>query len=561
MLDHEVPVVRGPWSRVLGHSGGFMFGSIIKSLCISATATALAWGSMSPAWAEPKGDLVVLLGSLGAENWLQPLSGVAELNATFPMYETLLYSSAETGLPVRTEGRLAETWEVSPDFRTYTFRLRKGVPFHKGNGELTAADVRFAFELSTRPDTKSSFAAQLRSNVEALETPDDYTVIFRMKRPWRDFPGLLTEKRGGLAITSKAYVEKVGEAQAAREPIGTGPFQFKSSQLGESVTFEAVPNHWRAEPKLATVTIRAVPEPSTALALLKTGAAHLTTLSFDQLSDAEQSGVKIQSAKGQNQTSVHLLGQFLKPTYDPADTPPWAQADKEKALKVRQALSLAINREEIAEFVLQGRGSAEKVCVTGFFPNNPGVDPECQTDPYDPDKALELLAEAGYGSPEDLKFTVSLAPHPNRPFNAMILEAVGQQWANLGLGVNIERTTWANHEEASGSRKGTFAASYAAPYFDDPAALLNVYSTSAGRLSFLGESEETDKLLPAAIGAVSDEEYVKTRKELFDWLRQNTFSIPVVYGDLLFGLNPKLEIKLHPGTVGYHNYELMHFTD
>jgi peptide/nickel transport system substrate-binding protein len=537
-----------------------MLGKVSRKFKLAAAAAIVTFSGLG-ASAEPKGDLVVLLGTLGAENYLQPLSGVPELNATFPMYETLLYSSAETGLPIKEEGRLAETWEVSSDYQTYTFRLRKDVPFHKGNGVVTSADVKFAFELSTRPDTKSSFAAQLRTNVESVETPDEHTVIFRMKRPWRDFAGAVTERRGALAITSKAYVERVGEATAAREPIGTGPFQFKGSQLGESVTFEAVKDHWRKEPRLATVTIRAVPEPSTALALLRTGAAHLTTISFDQLAEAESAGLKIITVERQNQTSVHLLGQFLKPAYDPADTPPWAQADKDKALKVRQALSLAINREEIAQYVLQGRGSAEKVCVSGFFPNNPGFDSACESDPYDPERALELLAEAGYASPEDLKFTVSLAPHPNRPFNAMILEAVAQQWANIGLGVTVEKTTWANHEEASGSRKATFAASYAAPYFDDPAALLNVYSTSVGRNSFTGESEETDRLLPAAIGAVSDADYVATRKALFDWLRQGTFSIPVVYGDLLFGLNPKLEITLHPGTVGYHNYELMGFTD
>lgn len=526
-------------------------------------ASAVAFMSLAAfgAQAEPKGDLVVILPTLGAENWLQPMSGLAEMYATFPMYETLLISAPETGLPVPGEGRLAETWEVSPDFKTYTFKIRKGVPFHKGNGEVTAADVKFSYELATGPGTKSSFEAQLKANVESVETPDDYTVVFKMKRPWRDFAGIITEKGGALLITSKSYVERVGVEAAAREPIGTGPFQFKSSQLGESITFEAVPDHWRKEPRVETVTIRAVPEPSTALALLKTGGAHLMTVSFDQVAEAEGSGLKITSIKNQNQTNIHLLGQYLKPAYDPADTPPWAQEDKEKALKVRQALSLAINREEIAQFVLHGRGSAEKLCVSGFFPDNPGVDPNCQTDPYDPDRALELLAEAGYDSPEDLKFTVSLAPHPNRPFNATILEAVAQQWSNMGFDVTVEKTTWANHSDQSGARKATFAASYSAPYFVDPAALLSIYTASTGRVSFTGESEEADRLLPLAIGATNDEDYVKYRKELFDWLGKNMFSIPVVYGDLLFAMNPKLEIKLHAASVGFHNYELMGFSE
>ena len=511
--------------------------------------------------AEPKGDLVVILPTLGAENWLQPMSGLAEMYATFPMYETLLNSAPETGLPIPGEGRLAETWEVSPDYKTYTFKIRKGVPFHKGNGEVTAADVKFSYELATGPGSKSSFEAQFKANIESVETLDDYTVVVNMKRPWRDFGGIITEKGGALLITSKDYVERVGTEAAAREPIGTGPFQFKSSQLGESITFEAVPNHWRKEARAETVTIRAVPEPSTALALLKTGGAHLMTISFDQLAEATDAGIKIVSIEKQNQTNVHLLGQYLNPTYDAADTPPWAQEDKEKALKVRQALSLAINREEIAEFVLRGRGSAKQLCVSGFFPGNPGMDPDCKSDPYDPERALELLEEAGYESPEDLKFTVSLAPHPNRPFNATILEAVAQQWANLGFDINVEKTTWANHSDLSGSRKATFAASYAAPYFVDPASLLSIYTASTGRVSFTGESEEADRLLPLAIGATGDEEFISTRKELFDWLGQNMFSIPVVYGDLLFALNPKLEIKLHAASVGFHNYELMGFSE
>lgn len=533
---------------------------IAKPLRRITVAAFLSLGATT-AWAAPKGDLVVILPTLGAENWLQPFSGLSEMYATFPMYETLLISDPATGLAIPGEGRLAENWEVAPDYKTYTFHIRKGVPFHGNNGEVTAHDVAYAFDLATRPGTKNSYESQLKANIDRVEVVDDHTIVFHMKRPWRDFSGLVTEKAGALLVPSKAYIERVGLDVAAREPVGTGPFRFKSAQLGDSISFEAVENHWRKEPRVQSVTIKAVPEPSTALALLKTGAAHLMTISFDQLSEAEAAGLKIHALERQNQTNIHLLGQYLKPAYDKSETPPWAQEDKDKAMKVRRALSLAIDRKEIAEFVLRGRGSAEGLCVAGFFPNNPGVDPTCETDPYDPDQAIALLKEAGYDGPEELKFTVSLAPHPNRPFNATILEAVAQQWANLGMDITIEKTTWANHSDLSGARKATFAASYAAPYFVDPAALLNIYTSSTGRVSFTGESEEADKLLPAAIGALNDVEYLETRKALFEQQRAGLYSIPVVYGDLLFALNPKLEIKLHAASVGFHNYELMGFTD
>jgi ABC-type transport system substrate-binding protein len=512
-----------------------------------------------PAAHAAQGQITVLTPTLGSENWLQPNTDTSAAHALQPMYESLLYRDEKTGRIVTGKGRLAETWDMSADGLTYTFNLRKGVQFHGGHGEMTAADVKLSFELAARQDSKNPAASLFRGQVESVDIINPYRIVFRMKRPSIGLPIRLSEMQTNLGILSKKHYDAVGEATAARQPVGTGPYRFAGHDLGQFIRYEAVDKHWRQTPAIKTIVIRAVPNDATRLAMLKSGSADLATVGFNDVAEVEKAGLTIQSLENSSLVSFMLLGQYLKPAYEPATTPPWAQADPEKALKVRRALSLAINRKELVDYVLQGKGRVEQACAFSFVPSNVGFNQSCQPDPYDPVRAKQLLVEAGIARPADLQMTVELAEHPARPFASKVLEAVAQQWRTLGITVKTQKSEWRAFEERNIARRAIEVATYAAPAFDDAAELLGFYSRSTDRLSYTGESPVLEKLMPEALAAVNRDDVRKTREALFEYLYKNVPTIPVVYAHLLYAKNPKLDWPALPGTVAYyiHNYEYM----
>ena len=156
-----------------------------------------------------------------------------------PYLETLLDLDAKTGAFIP---RLAEKWEASPDMTEWTLFLRKGVPFHFGYGEFTAKDVVHSHGLMLREEAVATFVGVWRS-VEEVKVINDYQVVFRMKGPATTLPYALS-RSGDLRMVSKAQWDKEGLEGFERRPACTGSYQYVSRQLGQSIVFERVENHW-----------------------------------------------------------------------------------------------------------------------------------------------------------------------------------------------------------------------------------------------------------------------------------------------------------------------------
>lgn len=158
---------------------------------------------------------------------------------------------------------LAESWTVSPDQLTWTFRLRDGVTWHDGS-PFTADDVVYSYRriIDEKLSNVDKFSA-----VTDVTAPDPSTVVVRVKEPT---PNLLTNLGGfkGMAIVSRRNVES---GEIATRPMGTGPFSFASQRSGDSITLAANPNYWGGAPKIPGVTYRFISEPSTALSALQAG--------------------------------------------------------------------------------------------------------------------------------------------------------------------------------------------------------------------------------------------------------------------------------------------------
>ena len=189
--------------------------------------------------------LVVAVGQWGIETPFAWRTSQSEKCLWDQTYDSLITRDPKT---FTYRPGLATEWKPSNEMRTWTFKLRSGVPFHEGWGEMTAEDVKFTVEQNLKPDAQGGTAPYLRANLDRIEMPDKLTVVMHFKTRLWDVPSQFSQFVGYQNITSKKYLESVGEEKASSHPIGTGPYRHVEGKQGDFHRFEAVPNHWRKTP-------------------------------------------------------------------------------------------------------------------------------------------------------------------------------------------------------------------------------------------------------------------------------------------------------------------------
>jgi peptide/nickel transport system substrate-binding protein len=355
--------------------------------------------------------------------------------------------------------------------RTWTFKLRSGVMFHEGWGELTAEDVKFTVEQHLKPDAQGGSAPFFRNNLERIETPDKHTVVLHFKNRVWETPSNFTQFVGYQNTISKKYFESVGEQKAALHPIGTGPYRHVEGRQGDYHRFEAVPNHWRKTPAFKELVIRRVPEPATRLSGLRAGEIDIGQVFGDYLEQARKVGLRIHASSNSAPTWVILSGQTTADREDYCPTCPWAgdPSDKkslENARKVRLAMNLAVNKKAIISGLWKGMG-AETPFSYYYNPFHKGYSTEWKIPPYDPERAKKLLAEAGHGSGFEVRVNpmvmVYAADGPD------IMEAVALDWEKVGIKskrVPEMTSTFGPKSRMRKTNKTHWV--YGAPPFDEP---------------------------------------------------------------------------------------------
>lgn len=275
-------------------------------------------------------------------------------------------------------GELAEDWSVSDDGLIWTFNIRHGVTFHNGD-PLTSADVKFSIERVQVEGSSSPWKGEYSEIIDRVECPDDYTVkIYCTKVNYTFYTSIW-----GCTIVPKNYIEEVGDDYFREHPIGTAPWKFVKLTPGVSIECEAVPDHWRITPEWKNLIIELIPESSTALAKLRNGETDIVAVNMDEALEVRDEGYELRVMGRPTQPVIPMLGAWA--TDGPISSP-----------VVRKALSLAINRQEIADEFFNGL--AEPGGVLWTAPSSWGFDPAWEDEyfEYNPDKAKERLQAAGY---------------------------------------------------------------------------------------------------------------------------------------------------------------------
>jgi peptide/nickel transport system substrate-binding protein len=293
--------------------------------------------------------------------------------ALYMVYEPLLrYDQQGNLIPW-----LAESFSMSPDGKLWTFNLRKDVKWTNGDA-FTADDVKFSLERYISPDSKNAWSPAQRQTVDHVETPDKSTVNVYAKGVDVFYPDALT----GLYIHPKNYFEKVGADTFANNPVGTGPLKLTKLTPGSTAELEVNKDYWGTKPVWANLVLTQVPEESTKIAMLKRGEIDIIGVSNDNAIALRDSGYQLR------QTKVPTIPGFFIPGF-------WMNAGPTSDVRVRQALSIAMNRQEIVDSFFKGFGKPGAGNI-GLTEVHWGFDPVWYSDPYDPAGAKQLLQDAGY---------------------------------------------------------------------------------------------------------------------------------------------------------------------
>ncbi|MBD2463712.1 ABC transporter substrate-binding protein [Oscillatoria sp. FACHB-1407] len=337
---------------------------------------------------------------------------------------------------------LAESYTVSDDGKTYTFKLRPDVTFHNGRA-MTAEDVKYSFERTINPETKSpgqgfynnivgfdEFVGGQADSVEGVKVIDPQTVEIQLQEPDAAFLHIVAINFS--AVVPKEEVEKYGE-DFGKNPVGTGPYRFVSWELGKQIVFERNPDYFAAcTPKLDRLVFEIGQDPTIALLRLERG-------EVDVLGDGIPPS-RFVDFSNKNQDLV-VRGTQMQTGYIAINT----RMEPFNDVRVRQALNMAINKERIVQ-VVNGRAAVANQVLP---PLMPGYDPNYTGYEYNPEQAKALLAEAGFPN----GFTTQLFANNTDP-NPRIAQLIQQDLAAVGITVELKTQAQATVISAGGEENG-----------------------------------------------------------------------------------------------------------
>lgn len=442
------------------------------------------------------------------------------INIVRYMFDGLVRYDSGTG---EVKPAMAEKWETSDDATVFTFHLKKGVKFTNGR-EVTANDFVYSWTRALDPATKSGMAMTIMEPIKGataladgeakslagIEAVDDYTLRVTLDFPLAEFVTFL-----GHPVCSPVPQEEVEKTDTnfAEAPIGNGPFRLRERQPNDHITLERNPDYYGEQAKLDEVTVRIIPNPATAVAELKAGNID----AVKEIPAGQAEALKNSSEVKYFAAQINELGFMgLNLNMDP-----W-----QDNVKLRQAINWAIDRQTIAETVLQGKAQPADGIVPGAMP---GHQQEAMPYRYDQAWAQALLAEAGYPAGDGLP-PLRLA-YRMEGQAADVVQAIQANLAGIGVKVELEGLeSGAFLDKMGAGELALFYVEWQADYNSVDTFLYPLFKSDQAQNVCHYTNQDVDGLLDKARSTLNDKDRLETYNNAERMILADAPLAPVVFG-------------------------------
>ncbi|WP_096516827.1 ABC transporter substrate-binding protein [Clostridium perfringens] len=464
---------------------------------------------------DPKGEFVPIYSSTTFDGWVNNL-----------IFDGLITNN-EKGEPIP---NVAESYEVSEDGKTYTFKLNKDIKFTNGQ-ELTAKDVAFTFTSICDPgydgprmDAVNNLVGYEEYNkgdaksVEGIKVIDDYTISFTNKNT--DAAGIWNFSYG--IMPESVYKFEKGNFQAVKDkllqPVGSGAYKFVHFKPGQEVKFEKNADYWKGEPKIPYVVMK-VTNAQTLLQELMAGTV-----------DIDRVGAKPENIDPLKQAGFLNLDLYMQNGYGYMGLN--YGSDKVKDPKVRQALLYGLNREGFMQSYYQGYG---QVYNSHILPTSWAYNPDVPKYEYNPEKANQLLDEAGWKDTngngvrdkDGVELELQWLTYTGSKYVDALIPIVQQSWEQIGVKVTPELMEFGTMMDKVNNREyDIFNGAWNLSIDPDPSGIFAISQDVPGGFNNIGwRNEEADKLLKEGKGTTNQEE---RKKAYAEWQLKFSEDVPYI---------------------------------
>ena len=510
----------------------------VEAAVESAVAAAVPAPQDTMAMSEAQGTLNIGFKELWAFN-NSPLS--AEGNALVYVgnisSETLLKLNKDVEVIPQT----ITEWSVDDSGSVWTLKVREGIQFHKDWGELKAEDIVYTMLQSASPDsvnTQQNVMERLfAQDGGGPKVIDDYTIEVDTVTRQADFIYKLFIPEV-MATVSKKMFEELGDEAAGPQGVGTGSWEFVEQRSGEYWRFEAVTDHWRQSPEFAELMLREIPEEATRVANFKTGKLDTFLMAFDSKPDLDEiADIRYMAVANGGSTHIglhpnHYVGMgepdfeerrpgafnclndnacpWVSPNPD-LNSPEW-----ERARKVREAMLIAVDYQEVVDTLLGGEGTPQSLWT--WENRIRELNHEYRVRPFDPERAKQLLREAGYEDGFHIEVTASIR---NIAAEEESCEAVAQYWNNIGITTKINRVPASTIIPIVQAREYVGLNCHGTGGKIDPVIILDAMVSNAGWSAGFDHPYLEDELVPKLEEVSSDAGHWIVMNEIAGFIYEN----------------------------------------
>jgi peptide/nickel transport system substrate-binding protein len=479
------------------HEPGLNRSAITRREALALTALGFAVVPGSAFATGPDGQLTWGIHVSLAPTWFDPADTQGIITPFMVLYA--LHDAVVKPMPGQPMAPcLAQSFAASEDGLSYEFVLRENEKFHNGE-PVIAEDVKYSFERY-----RGASHDLIKDRVEAVETLDPQHLRFRLKAPWSDFLTFYATASGAGWVVPKKYVEQVGDEGFKKAPVGAGPYKFVLFTPGVELVFEAFDQYWRKTPSVKRLVFKVIPDETTRLAALQRGEIDIVYSIRGELAEElkRTPGLTLKPVVPQGPWWIYFPEQW-----DPKS--PWHDE------RVRRAASLAIDRKGINDAITLGyskiTGSIIPYTFEYYWPPPEPV--------YDPAKAKQLLAEAGYANGFDAGEHYVDSSYSN------FGEAVLDNLLRVGIRATLERAAFFEGYSNQKFKSGIVQAASAA--FGNAATRLAAFVVKGGPYAY-GNNPEIDALYQQQAAELDH----KKRAAILDKIQQLVFE-RMIYAPLL----------------------------